>query len=152
MIIPLSLALLIAGWIIHWFFPSQRFMADVYALILAALCGLPIIIGAMKELGGGRAGLSLLVSLAIIGAVGIGAEQHEVLDTLGPPGGVCHSDRPRVLAGVQVELLDPNALDHSFEIEHLCIERHRWRIALGKTKPATVVSHKHATSPEMLIV
>ena len=72
-IMPLSLALLIAGWTIHWFFPSQAPMADIYALILAALCGLPIIIGAMKELAGGRAGLSLLVSLAIIGAVGIGA-------------------------------------------------------------------------------
>ena len=71
-IMPVSLALLIASWVIHWFFPSQRAMADVYALILAALCGLPIIIGAMKELASGRAGLSLLVSLAVIGAVSIG--------------------------------------------------------------------------------
>ncbi len=71
-VMPLSLALLIAGWIIYWLFPSQRFMADIYALILAALCGLPIIIGALKELAAGRAGLSLLVALAVIGAVSIG--------------------------------------------------------------------------------
>ncbi|MCK4850087.1 MAG: cation-translocating P-type ATPase, partial [Phycisphaerae bacterium] len=71
-VLPLSLALLIAGWIIYWLFPSQRFMADIYALILAALCGLPIIIGALKELAAGRAGLSLLVALAVIGAVSIG--------------------------------------------------------------------------------
>ena len=71
-IMPVSLALLIASLVIYWFFPSQRAMADVYALILAALCGLPIIIGAMKELATGRAGLSLLVALAVIGAVCIG--------------------------------------------------------------------------------
>ncbi len=71
-IMPLSLALLIAGWIIYWLFPSQLFMADIYGLVLAALCGLPIIIGALKELASGRAGLSLLVALAVIGAVAIG--------------------------------------------------------------------------------
>lgn len=71
-VLPLSLALLITGWVIYWLFPSQRFMADIYALALAALCGLPIIIGALKELASGRAGLSLLVALAVIGAVAIG--------------------------------------------------------------------------------
>ena len=71
-VIPLSLALLVAAWIVYWLFPSQMFMANVYALILAALCGLPIIIGALKELAAGRAGLSLLVALAVIGAVCIG--------------------------------------------------------------------------------
>ncbi len=70
-IMPLSLALLAASWLIHWFVPSQDVMANVYALILAALCGLPIIYGALKELAAGRAGLSLLVSLAVIGAVAI---------------------------------------------------------------------------------
>ena len=71
-IMPLSLALLAAAWLIHFFAPSQEFMANVYALVLATICGLPIIIGALKELATGRAGLSLLVSLAIIGAIGIG--------------------------------------------------------------------------------
>ena len=71
-IMPLSLALLIAGWIIYWLFPSQRFMADIFSLALTILCGLPIIIGALKELASGRAGLSLLVALAVIGAVSIG--------------------------------------------------------------------------------
>ena len=32
-IMPISLALLVTAWIIYWFFPSQRFMGDIYALI-----------------------------------------------------------------------------------------------------------------------
>ena len=65
-IMPLSLGLLIASWLIYWLMPSQRFMADIYALLLAGLCGLPIIIGAIRELASGKAGLSLLSEALVL--------------------------------------------------------------------------------------
>ena len=71
-ILPLSVGLLILAFFVSWRWPEQAFMADIYALAVALMCGLPIVIGAIKEVAGGRAGLNLLVALAVVGAVGIG--------------------------------------------------------------------------------
>ena len=68
-IMPVSLATLLVGVMVAWLAPEQAPIAKILGLVVAALCGLPIVLGALKEVARLKLGLNVLVAIAIVLAV-----------------------------------------------------------------------------------